>query len=133
MLLFVALSSYMPLRIAINGSVHPGHLAAGYAGLVMVAAAATAIGVFTSSLTPHQLLAALVGGLLIGLLIIMWWIASKADPPFADVLSYLALYQKHFESMTKGMLHSRDLVYFASVTFLSLLGARIVLGARRWR
>ena len=107
-LLFVALTSYMPLLVALNGSVHPGHLVAGYTGLVMVAAATTAIGVFTSSLTPHQLIAALVGGLLIGLLIIMWWIASKADAPFADFLSYIALYQKHFESMTKGTLHSRE-------------------------
>ena len=132
-LLFIALTFYMPLLVAINGSVNPGHLVSGYLGVAMVGAAVTAVGTFTSSITRYQLLALVLNAILVGSLIIMWWVASKTDPPFSDAFGYLAMYQKHFIDMSEGTLHSRDAVYYASLTFLALLGARVTLGARRWR
>ncbi len=131
--LFVALTAYMPLMIAVNGSVHPGHVLAGYTGLLLTAALCTAIGTFASSLTEHQLLAGVVGGLLLGVLVVSWWVAGKTEPPISDVFTYLSLYQTHMEDMGKGILHTRDFAFFGSLTFLALLGARVVLGARRWR
>jgi ABC-2 type transport system permease protein len=130
---FIVLTGYMPLMIAMNGQVHPGHLVAGYTSLLMTGALCTAIGTFSSSLTQHQLVAGIVGGLIVGLLIVFWWIAGRTEPPLSDVFTYLSLWQMHGEDMSKGTLHTRDFAYFASLTFLALLGARVVIGARRWR
>ncbi len=132
-LLFVALTGYMPLMIAVNGTVNPGHVMAGYLGLVLLASAVTAIGTFASSLNKYQLVGGVIGALIVGFLVVMWWVARKTDPPFSDIFGYLSMYQKHFEDLATGTIHSRDVVYYLSLTFSFLLGTRVVLGARRWR
>lgn len=129
----IGLSVYLPMMVVVNGSLSTGHLVAGYLGLLLVGAATTAIGTFASSLTRSQLLAAVLGSVMVGALVLMWMLSKIADPPFDDVFAYLALFDKHFaSSFRKGALHTRDVVYFLSLTFLALLGTRQVLGARRW-
>lgn len=132
-LLFIALSGGMPYLISVHGTINPGHLFSGYLGLVLVGATATAIGTFASSLTQHQVVGGVVGGLLLGSFVIMWWVSSKVDSPFKELFAYGAMYQKHFEDLGRGVIHSRTIVYYASLSFLALLGTRVVLGARRWR
>jgi ABC-2 type transport system permease protein len=132
-LLFVALTFYMPLMVAVNGSVHPGHIAAGYLGLTLVGAASTAIGLFTSSLTKHQLVAGVFGGITLIALVTMWMLAKVASPPMDGVFSYLSMFDKHFMPFAKGVIHTRDVVYYLSLTFLALVLTRVVVGARRWR
>lgn len=132
-LLFIVLGGFMPLLIAVNGTINPGHLMSGYLGLVLVGAAAAAVGTFGSTLSKHQVLGGVLGGVIFGLLVVMWWVANKVDPPFSALLAYLAMYQKHFEDFGRGIIQSRSIVYYASIAFVALLGGRIVLGARRWR
>ncbi|MBJ94149.1 MAG: hypothetical protein CMP23_06675 [Rickettsiales bacterium] len=131
--LFVVLSLYLPLMIVIHGSVHPGHLFSGYLGLILVAAATTAIGTLCSSMTSHQLVAGILGAVVFLLLVTMWFTARIASPPLDELLAYSAFFDKHFQPFTRGAIHTRAIVYYASVTFLSLLGARVVLSTRRWR
>ncbi len=132
-LLLIALTFYMPLTVAVNGSVHPGHVAAGYLGLVLVGAASTAIGLFTSSMTRYQLVAGIFGGITVIGLVVMWLLAKVASPPIDGVFGYLSMYDKHFVPFTKGVIHTRDVAYYLSVTFLALVMTRVVVGARRWR
>jgi ABC-2 type transport system permease protein len=133
-LIFIALTAYMPIMIMMNGSVHLGHIAAGYLGLVLTGFAAVAIGLLTSALTQHQVLAAVTGAAIgIGFTFLNW-IAKKVDAPFDEVFSYLSMYDTHFlASFSKGAIHTRDIVFFLSITFFFLLATRQVLGARRWR
>lgn len=133
-LIFIALTAYMPFMIFANGSVHLGHVAAGYLGLVLTGFAAVAIGLLASALTKHQVLAA-VSGAAIGIgFTFLNWIAKKVDGPFDEVFAYLSMYDKHFlASFSKGAIHTQDIVFFLSITFFFLLGTRQVLGARRWR
>jgi ABC-2 type transport system permease protein len=129
----IGLSSYLPLMVVVNGSLSGGHLLAGYLGLLLVGATTTALGTFASSLTRSQLLAAVLGAVMVGALVLMWLLSKIADPPFDGIFAYLALFDKHFaSSFRKGAIHSRDVVFFLSVTFMALLGTRQVLGARRW-
>jgi ABC-2 type transport system permease protein len=132
-LLLVALTFYLPWMISIHGTVQSGHVMAGYLGLGLVGAASTAIGTFCSSLTRHQLVAGVLGGVLVISFVVMWMISKVASPPIDGVLSYLSMYDKHFLPFSKGTIQLRDVVFFGSVTFFFLLGARVVLGARRWR
>lgn len=131
--LFDALTLYLPALVMVNGSIEPGHLAAGYLGLLLVGAATTAIGTLASSLTRYQVVAGVVGGAVCLGLTLMWMVGKIADPPFDAIMSYLALHNKHFLPFMKGGIHLRDVIYYVSIAFLSLLLTRQVIGARRWR
>ena len=132
-LLFLLLGGFMPYLISIHGTVNVGHLFSGYLGLVLVASTATAIGTFSSSLSQHQVLGGVVGGIILGGLVVLWWVSSKTEAPFSTLFAYMAMYQKHFEDFGRGVIQSRSIVYYCSLSFVALLSARVVLGARRWR
>lgn len=127
------LSAYMPLMIAVNGSLSPGHLAAGYLGLTLLGASTAALGTLASSLSRSQVVAGVLGGALTVSLLISWMLSRVVDPPLGSLLAYMALFDKHFTPFMKGEIHTRSIIYYLSVTFLALLITRHVLGARRWR
>ena len=127
------LSIYIPLLIAVNGSVRGGHLLAGYLGLLLLGGAATSLGTLASALARSQVMAAVIGGALVIGLLLTWPLANQVDPPLADAVAYLSLHDKHFTPFMRGEVHSRGVIYFLSVAFMGLLGCRHVLGARRWQ
>ncbi len=131
--LMLLLSLYMPLLILVHGTINPGHLAAGYAGLLLIGAASTAIGTFASSLTRSQVVAGIAGGAIVVGLLLSWMLARVVDPPFDTIFSYLSFWDKHFTPFMDGVIHTRDVVYYLSIAFLSLVLTKQVLGARRWR
>jgi len=102
----------------------------GYVGLLLLSAAFLAYGMWASSLTSSQLVAAVTtyGGLL------MLWILSGVDrsgalrDKFGD-LSALA----HLNNLTKGVLDTQDVVYFAALVALFLFLTARVLESRKWR
>ena len=65
-------------------------------------------------------------------LTLAWQIAPRVDPPFDVIFSYIALHNKHFVPFMKGSVHMRDVVFYVTVTFFSLLLTRQVLAAKRW-
>jgi ABC-2 type transport system permease protein len=131
--LILIASLYMPIMVMVNGSLHPGHVMAGYVGLLLLGAACTALSTLASSLAPSQVLAAVLGGALVVGLILMWKIADAVDGPFDRVFAQMDLFYKHFRPFMDGTIHTRDVAYYLSVTFFALLMTRQVLGARRWR
>ncbi len=127
------LSLYMPLLIFVNGKVSLGHIAVGYAGIMSLGSAALAIGIFASALSRSQVMAAILGGLLLAVMVTLWLLAKVADPPVAGFLSALALHhQRQFPFMT-GVLKLENVVYYVAVTYFFLLAAVKTLEARRWR
>ena len=132
-LLILAASFYMPLMVAVNGSVHPGHVFSGYLGLMLVGAAATALGTFTSSLSSSQVVSVVLGGILAVLTCVMWLFSKVANPPLDELLAYMDFYYRHFQDFREGTIHTRSVVFYSSVTFFFLLLTQKVLGARRWR
>lgn len=127
------LSIYMPLLIFVNGKVSAGHIFTGYLGLLLVGAAAMAVGIFGSALAKNQLIAVVTTAALVVLLIVLWLVAQIADPPIKEIAAYLALYNKHFINFERGVIHTRDVAYYLSVTYVFLLLTTHVLQARRWR
>lgn len=133
MSLVLVLTVYMPALIFVNGKVSLAHIATGYLGLFLLASATTAIGIAASSLFRTQLPAGIVGGVLLVSLLLGWLLSEVTDAPFKSVFAYMAFWDKHFTTFMEGRLHLRDVVYYASITFLSLLGATKVLEGRRWQ
>jgi ABC-2 type transport system permease protein len=127
------LSIYMPLLVFVNGKVSLGHVAVGYSGILLLGSAALAIGMFTSSLSRSQVMAAILGGLIVAVMVTLWMLAKVTDPPVSAFLSGLALHhQRQFPFMT-GVLKLENVVYYVAVTFFFLLAATKTLEARRWR
>jgi ABC-2 type transport system permease protein len=104
-----------------------------YIGLIFLAGAFSAIGIFASSITPNQIIAFILAAFLCYLLF-----AGFESLAMLNVWSANALLIKqvgllyHYDSLGKGLIDSRDLVYFISVIALILLVTRINLGTRTW-
>lgn len=125
------LSIYMPLLIFVNGKVSTGHIFAGYLGLILLGGASLSVGLFASALARTQIVAAVTGGALMVALYLCHLGASVAEPPLRDLMAYLSP-QRHLQWQT-GVLHTRDVIYYVSTTYLFLFFTTHVLQARRWR
>ena len=121
------------LLVLVNGKVSLGHIAVGYAGLLLLASAALAIGVFASSLARSQVVAAVIAAAALVSMLLLWWVAKIADPPLKGFVSALALHANNFRPFMEGVLQLRFVVYYLAVPYLFLLFATKVLQARRWR
>lgn len=131
--LLTVLSLYMPALLYVSGKVSIGHIAVGYLGLFLIGAASTAIGLFASSLTKHQVIAIITGAAILAVLFVMWMVAKVTDPPVNDFLGGLAYHHLNFRGFQLGILELRGVVYYVAVTFVFLLASTKVLEARRWR
>lgn len=127
-----SLTLYMPALVEINGKVSWSQIGAGYLGLFSLGAAVVAIGVFASTVSRNQVLAAVLGGSIVGLLILAWLVSRMSDPPLKSVFAYMALFDKHFQPFMRGRINTESLVYYASVSFGFLLLSTRALKARRW-
>jgi ABC-2 type transport system permease protein len=107
-------------------------LLAGYLGLFLMGAAFMAIGLFFSALTESQVVAVIVPMGLNLLFYILSWAAASAKGAVKSLLDYLSFIQ-HFDQLVKGVLDSKDIVYFLSFCFLWLFLTHSVILSRRWR
>jgi ABC-2 type transport system permease protein len=131
--LYAILTLHMPLLIFVNGKVSAAHVLVGYAGVLLGGAVASAVGVFCSALFRNQLAAGIVGGLLaIYMSVMAWMLAEIVEPPFTDIVSYTALFNKHFVPFMEGRVTVSSSVYQISLAALFLLLSTRVLHARRW-
>ncbi len=104
----------------------------GYLGLFLMGAAFIAIGLFFSSLTENQIVSA---SLTFGALLFFWiinWASSSASGFWQTVLNYLSFFQ-HFDDLTRGILDTKDVVYYLSFAFFGLFLTHAVIQSRRWR
>ena len=88
-------------------------------GLLLLAMAFVSVGLLTSSLTENQIIAAVSCLVVLLLLYVISWPADTAGQTMGAVLKYLSL-TEHFGEMVKGIIDTRDIVYFLSVIVLSL-------------
>lgn len=114
------------------GNPEPAPILNGYLGLFLMGAAFIAVGLFFSSLTENQIVSAM---LTFGSLLLFWilnWASYSAGGLWRDVLNYLSFFQ-HFDDMSKGILDTTDIVYYASFSFFGLFLTHSVIQSRRWR
>ena len=118
------------ITIASIGPVDHGAVLTGYLGLILMSAAYISIGVFTSSITNNQIVAFLLA-LLIGIFfhLLFSLLARNLSGILGNILNYLSL-DTHYNSVTRGVIDTRDLIYFVSVIFTGLFFSEIVLSKR---
>lgn len=131
-LIVVALLFTLPyyVTVAFIGPVDHGAVLCGYFGMLLMSMVLISIGIFTSSLTSNQIIAFLLA-LFIGVffLIIFDVLAANFTGWLGALLSYLSL-STHYDSMARGVIDSRDVIYFLSLTFLFLFLSTMVLSKR---
>jgi ABC-2 type transport system permease protein len=127
------LAAYMPALIFVNGKVSLGHILVGYLGLLLLAAASLAIGLFASALSPNQIIAALVGGVILLVFFFMFWVAPKTEPPINGLLNGLSIFHVRYRTFMLGTLRPENVVFDVAVAYFFLLAATKTLEARRWR
>lgn len=121
-----------PISVSTLGDMDWGPVWSGYIGIFLQGAAMLAIGLMTSSWTRNQLIAFFAAIILCGFL----WLVDMALPflpgSLATFFEWVSL-RHHFQSMARGVVDTRDLVYFLTVAGFALAVAFRALESRRWR
>jgi ABC-2 type transport system permease protein len=107
-------------------------LAIGYLGLLLQAGALLAIGTFISTLTKNQIIA---GAATFGICLLLWvleWASGYETSTWASVLAYMSVFT-HFESFGRGVLDSKDAIFYLTVIFLGLFFTARSMESLRWR
>lgn len=125
----------MVLNQLVSPGIDQGPLVTGYLGLILLCAATVAVGVFVSSLFSNQIAAFATT---MGVVIFLWWIigvvgqvASQTGAP-ADLATYLDYSGHFYNNLMRGVIDLRDIVYYLSVTAVSLFLSTISIEVRRW-
>jgi len=135
----MALYAVMLLFTAINFAFlfHYGNpdwkpLAIGYLGLLLQAGGLLAIGTFISTLTKNQIIA---GAATFGVCLMLWvleWSTGYETATWAKVLAYMSVIT-HFESFSKGVIDTKDAVFYVTLIFVGLFFTARSMESLRWR
>lgn len=136
--LAVALGLTFPLWLTVNylGSPDNGVIFAGYLGCLLMAGAYLSVSCFTSALSKNQVIGFILGVVICFVLVLLGWgvftdvLASFMPAGLIDIISQIG-FISHFQSISRGLLDSRDLVYFISAIVVGLSLNTMVLNARK--
>lgn len=136
--LAVALALTFPLWITVNylGSPDNGVIFAGYLGCLLMAGAYLSVSCFTSALSKNQVIGFILGVVICFVLVLLGWgvftdmLAGFLPATVIDVISSLG-FVTHFQSISRGLLDSRDLIYFVSAIAVGLSLNTLILNARK--
>ncbi len=115
------------------GNIDSAGIAGSYIGLIFLCAVFTSIGIFASSLTQNQITAFVLAVFLSFLIFEGFQSLSEINVwgKVSVIISKLGI-AHHYNSMSKGLIDSRDLLYFISVIVLMLSGTKLILDSRKW-
>ena len=138
--LVIALALTFPILVTVNvlGDPDNGVIASGYVGAALLAGAYLAVTCMTSALTRSQVVAFILAVVICLLLILVGFspltdlLARWASPRLVEFVSRFSVLT-HYDGFQKGILDSRDLLYFASVMAFTLFATGVILRAQRAR
>ncbi len=115
------------------GNMDIGGIWGSYIGLFLLGASFVAIGIFSSSLTDNQIIAFLIAVFLSGFFYLGFELIYSFDLfGKADLLIRSLGMNAHYASISRGVIDTRDLVYFISIITLFIILTKITLGSRKW-
>jgi len=130
---FVAqlLTVLYPVSVAMLGKLDPGQVVSGYVGLLLLGSAFLAVGLLASALTGSQVVAFIVSFFVCFGLFLLGKSLPVMPTALVPVLEVLAI-DDHFGNLVKGVVDSRDVLYFLSIVILCLAGTVHALQGRKW-
>ncbi len=131
-LLMLALTFPCVILVAYLGRPEWGVISAGYIGMVLIGSAFISMGLFMSSLTENQVVAAVLSFAALLVLYMIGFSAGYAGEGLSKVLMYLS-FTAHFESFAKGVIDSSDVNYYLLFTIFFMFLNMRSLESKRWR
>ena len=132
LMVLIALAFTIPYYYTVSrlGNFDHGASICGYLGLLLLSSAYIGIGLFASSITNNQIVAFLLA-LLLGICFqfLFGIMASNSSGWIAELFNSLSL-SNHFDSISRGVIDSKDIIYFISVTFLGIFLSEYFIGKR---
>jgi ABC-2 type transport system permease protein len=129
-LLFTLVHFFSLLIVGTNVDI--GALISGYLGLLLASATYVAIGTFCSTITDNQIIAFILSFLIIFILFILDKILIFVPTFLSSIVQYLSI-DYHLENISRGVIDTRNLVYFGSLILFFLLASVRSLEMRKWR
>jgi ABC-2 type transport system permease protein len=117
---------FYPVTVSLLGQLDWGPVVGGYIGAILLGAAFCAIGLFASALTRNQIIAFITGMAICFILALLDKMLFFLPRSLLGVLAYLGA-DFHFQNISKGIIDSRDVIYFLSVSFIGLYAAYLAL------
>lgn len=116
LILSLVLSFVLPIIVSVLGDPDPGQIVGGYVGAVLMGGAFLAIGLFISSLTENQIVAFIISVVAIFVLFILGedFVLFGIPDWLVPVFSFIGL-GGHYDSISRGVIDSRDVIYYGSV------------------
>jgi ABC-2 type transport system permease protein len=131
LLIMLLLTLYYPILLMLFGDPDLGPIGTGYLGLFLYGCTAMAVGIFASSVTANQIVSAVLSG---GLLFGMYFLGATADflpKALGHVTAYLSI-AYYFPDFTRGIIDTRGIIFYVSITVLFLFLAIRSLENSRW-
>jgi ABC-2 type transport system permease protein len=133
LLIVIALVLTLPyyITVASLGPIDHGAVMTGYLGLILMSSAYISIGIFTSSVSNNQIVSYLLA-LFIGIFfqIIFSMLSSNFSGFIGEALNFLSV-SSHFDSISRGVVDTKDLLFFLSLIFLGLILTEANLAGKR--
>ncbi len=120
------------ITISMLGDMDLGPVIGGYLGLILMGAGYLAIGAFGSSLTDSQVVAFIVSWLMVFVFFLLDKMLFLLPNWLVSAVEYLSI-EHHFQNISRGVIDTRDIIYYLSLITLALFLAARSLAARRWR
>jgi ABC-2 type transport system permease protein len=118
------------VTIALLGPLDPGPVIGGYVGALFLGALFSAIGLLASAMTRNQIIAFIIGTGICFALTLIDKMLFFLPAPLLGVLENIGA-DFHFQNIARGIIDSRDILFFASSSFLALFGANLVLQGKK--
>ncbi len=130
-LIMTASTAIFPIIMSFFGTVAVAQLLCTYLGFILLGASFIAVGVFASSLTENQIVAAIVGFVIMVAMYFLSLIGSVVGGTIAEILNWLSLTYK-YGSFPSGILNLSDIIYFLSFISIFIFLTIRVVEKRRW-
>jgi ABC-2 type transport system permease protein len=128
----IGLTLVFAITVKSLGPLDRGPTIGGYLGLVLMGGAYVSIGVMASSLTRNSIVSFIVAFAISFALYLLGRLTQFLPEALQKLVAYLSI-DGHFENIGRGVIDTRDLIYYLSVMGVSLLVATLSLESRRWR
>lgn len=128
LMIVIAVAFTIPYYITIAnlGPIDHGAVLSGYLGIILMSGAYISIGIFTSSISSNQIVAFLLA-IFIGIFFhLIFGLLGTSAGIIGKILNYLSMVT-HLESVSRGVIDLRDIMYFLSIIFISLIATEVVL------
>jgi ABC-2 type transport system permease protein len=121
-----------PLVVSDLGDPDMGMILGGYLGLALVGLAYLGLGLMASSWTRNQIVALILGSLFCSIFYFIDSMVGAFATEAQPVVSYFS-FKTHFANVARGVIDSRDVIFYLSVTVVTLMVASYNLESRKWK